>query len=174
MTARNHIVFQITIIAFLAASLTFIPGCGGDDKDEDSVSVSPEMLKQNQTDTNLQLLAQALTNHKYVFLPEDTSYEGGVADNSHLIEALEEYGIDEKILKDGWGNDIYYDNLRDETGEPDINRTLPDNPIAGEFPSFELSDEEKDRFRWDFVVWSRGPDIEDKSDNISRRGIKNR
>jgi formylglycine-generating enzyme required for sulfatase activity len=37
MTAHNHIIFRITIVAFLAAFLTFIPGCGGDDKDGASV-----------------------------------------------------------------------------------------------------------------------------------------
>jgi len=31
MTAYRHIIFRITIVAFLAAFLTFIPGCGGDD-----------------------------------------------------------------------------------------------------------------------------------------------
>jgi len=195
MTTYRHIIFRITIVAFLAAFLTFIPGClldeddsrpvvivrGGDEEDgasvesggneEDEDNVAPEMLKQIQTNTNLQLLVQALTNYKGVFLPEDTAYEGNVADNAHLIEEL---GIEKKILKDGWGNDIYYDNLKDETGEPAINRSLPDNPIAEEFPSLELSDEEKNRLRWDFVVWSLGPDVEDTSDNLSKRCIKAR
>ena len=131
-----------------------------------------EMVKETQTENNLNLLAQALANYKDVFLPEDTTYEDNVADNAHLIEKLEELGIEEKILKDGWGNIIFYDNLKDNNGEPAINRSLPDNPIAEEFPSHELSDEDKEKLRWDFVIWSRGPDIEDISDNLSKRGLK--
>ncbi|MFH1549449.1 MAG: type II secretion system protein [Planctomycetota bacterium] len=132
-----------------------------------------EMLKKTQTENNLQLLTQALTNYKEVFLPEDTKYEGNVADNAHLIKELE---IEEKMLKDGWGNDIYYDNLKDEDGEPDINRSLPQNPIAEEFPTLELSPEEIEKLRWDFVVWSLGSstDAEDTNDNLSKCGNKMR
>ena len=133
-----------------------------------------KMLKQNQTDHHLEMLKQALTNYKEVFLPEDTKYEGNVANNTHLIEKLEELGIEEKVLKDGWGNDIFYDNLKDEDGEPAINRILPENPIAEEFPALDPSPEEKEKMRWDFVVWSLGPEVNDDSDNLFKRGIKNR
>ncbi|MFH1550572.1 MAG: formylglycine-generating enzyme family protein [Planctomycetota bacterium] len=36
MTTYRHIIFRITMVAFLAAFLTFISGCGGDEEDEDS------------------------------------------------------------------------------------------------------------------------------------------
>ncbi len=130
-----------------------------------------EMLKKSQTDTNLQLLAQALTNYRELFLPDDTIYEGNIVNNDHLVEEL---NIEKELLMDGWGNDIYYDRLTDEEGEPDINRSLPENPIAEEFPRLRLSDEEINKLRWDFVIWSLGPDVEDTSDNLSKRGSKMR
>jgi len=40
MTAYRHIIFRITIVAFLAAFLTFIPGCGKSEDDSPSVESS--------------------------------------------------------------------------------------------------------------------------------------
>ncbi len=37
MSTYRHIIFRITIVAFLAAFLTFVPGCGGDEEDRASV-----------------------------------------------------------------------------------------------------------------------------------------
>jgi len=36
MTTYRHAIFLITIVALLAAFFTFIPGCVGDEQDEDN------------------------------------------------------------------------------------------------------------------------------------------
>jgi len=131
------------------------------------------MLNKTETNNNLHLLQQALIKYKSkrTVLPRDTEYESGVVNNDHLFEALETYGVEEKMMKDAWGRPVFYDRLKDIDGGFEIGRDLPENPLVSEFPSDTLSEDQERRLdMWSFVIWSLGPEEDNIADNMELRG----
>jgi len=127
------------------------------------VAIGPAIMDEVHkvaTLSKLNILEQAIVryNDKYDAFPPDSEIgEGNKVDNEKFLEVMDEFGIKEESMIDGWGNAIVYDRVRDEDGNLEINKDLPNDPRDEKILDADGEDEEEEIYQ-KFFLWSQGPD----------------
>ncbi len=156
-----ELMIVIGIIVVLMGLITF------------AIPLIQSLANKIKTTANLKQLKTALIRYDDNELPADTKYDNHPIDKDDLIEALKAVGVTEHTFRDGWGGEIIYDRLRNIDLVFEINEGLPSHPIKRLFPNFssysEMTDDEKDKIKWDFIIWSLG-DPKDESDDLYETG----
>lgn len=126
------------------------------------VAIGPAIMNEVHkvaTLSKLNMLEQAIVryNNKYDTFPPDSEIgEGNKVDNEKFLEVMDEFGIKEESMLDGWGNAIVYDRVRDEDGNLEINKDLPNDPRDEKI--LDAGDEDEEEIYQKFFLWSQGPD----------------
>ena len=119
----------------------------------------PNEAHRVATLSKLNMLEQAIVryNNKYDAFPPDSEIgEGNKVDNEKFLEVMDEFGIKEESMLDGWGSAIVYDRVRDEDGNLEINKDLPKDPRDEKILDADGEDEEEEIYQ-KFFLWSQGP-----------------